>query len=489
MSGVRRALLLSTADRYFALVSNFVTVAIVSRVMTPEEVGVSVVGMAIVGFALSLREFSSPNFLIQHRQLTRLEIRGAFTAMLLVSLVIAAALAFAAPMLATYADARLAPYLYVIAAGILAELVAMPIMALLRRDMQFGKAAAVNIAGSAVGAVVTISLALLHFSYMSFAWAWLSTAVTTGALALSLSGSFWIFMPSHRGLHEMIRFGGFNGLNVMLYRAYDAVPALLIGRLLSLDAAALFSRTQMICQLPDKIFLSGAVSVVLPAFAAEARQGRSLKAPYLNALGFITVLQWPALVVLAILAHPVVNITFGHQWGGVAPLVQIAALASLFTFSFELNYPVLVSMGAVRDIVTRSLIIFPVSAVILAIASLFGLRAVAYGLLLAIPFQAFVSLQFIRRHIAIDWQEIAGAVWKSAAVTAFSALGPILLVASEGFRFELSIGEGSVAAVLAGVGWFGGLWLTRHPFLDEIARTLKVVKLPGRLPARISPTA
>src|SRR5690242_15236490 len=56
MTAVRRALLLSTADRYFTFASNFAVAAAVSRILTPAEIGVSVVGMAILGIALSVRE-------------------------------------------------------------------------------------------------------------------------------------------------------------------------------------------------------------------------------------------------------------------------------------------------------------------------------------------------------------------------------------------------------------------------------------------------
>ncbi len=168
----------------------------------------------------------------------------------------------------------------------------------------------------------------------------------------------------------------------------------------------MYSRGLTICQLPDKVFLAGAISVVLPAFSREARQGRNLKGPYLHALGLITALQWPALLVLAVIAYPVVDILLGHQWHAVAPIAQIMAIASLFSFSFELNYPVLVSIGAMRDIFRRALIVCPISAAIITLAAFHGLQAVALSLLLVIPFQALVSIQFVRRHINIRWARL-----------------------------------------------------------------------------------
>lgn len=469
MAALKNAVLLSTGDRYFALVSNFFTVALVSRLLTPEEIGVSVIGMAIVGIAMSGREFASANFLIQRQDLTREEIRSAFTVMLFLTAIITVVLFLLAPLLAgAYGEPRLVPYLRVISASLFLELAAIPILTLFRRDIAFGKVAIINICGAATATVVTCTLAFIGFSYMSFAWAWLASAMVTGLMAISLSRQFWIFKPSLSRCRDMLAFGGYNGATNLLYKAYEALPLLLLGRTLSLGAAAMFSRSLMICQIPDKVFLAGAMSVVLPAFSAEARQGRSLKRPYLNAIGLVTALQWPALLVLAVLAFPVVDVMLGHQWHAIAPLVQIIALASLFSFSFELNYPVLVAVGAMRDVFRRALIVCPISAAIIVTASFISLQAVAWSLMLVIPFQAFVSLSFIRRHIAIRWVEIGAAVWRSAVVAAIAVSGPLTVVIYNGSGFDISIAQAAIGAVLAALGWFFGLWLTNHLLLDEI---------------------
>jgi O-antigen/teichoic acid export membrane protein len=470
---IRRALLLSTSDRYFVLISNFVTIAFVSRILTPAEIGVSVVGMALVGIAMSLREFASANFLIQRQNLTRDDVRGAFTVMLIFSSLIAVALAWLAPFLShAFGEARLIPYLRVISAAFLLEIVATPILTLMKRDMAFGKIAAVNVAGAATATAVTVGLAALGFSYMSFAWAWLSSAVVTDLLALVLGRHFWIFRPSLVRWRGMLAFGGYNGATNLLYKAYEAVPLLLLGRVLALDAAAMYSRALMICQLPDKVLMGGAISVILPAFAAETRQGRSLKRPYLHALGLITAVQWPALLVLSALAYPAVDLLLGNQWHNVASLVQIAAIASLFSFSFELNYPVLVSVGAVHDIFRRALIVCPVSAIIITAAAFLGLHAVAWSLMLVIPFQAFVSLSFVRAHIGISWLEIGGAVWRSAVVALIAVAGPVGVVLFMGSGFDMAIGPALIGGVLAAAGWLSGLWLASHPLLAEVQSTL-----------------
>ena len=63
----------------------------------------------------------------------------------------------------------------------------------------------------------------------------------------------------------------------------------------------------------------------------------------------------------------------GDQWLEVVVPVQIMALALVFSSTNELNYPVLVSVGAMRDVLVRGLIAWPISALIIATASMFGL--------------------------------------------------------------------------------------------------------------------
>lgn len=478
MLSVRRALLMSTGERYFLLLSNFVTAALVSRILTPEEIGVSVIAMAVLAIAMSIREFSSSSFLIQREKLGREDIRCSFTVMFILTGIIAVFLVAASPFLAGfYGEPNLVPYFRVVAVCLFLDVFSITINALLRREMQFGKVAAISIAGAVTWSVATISLALAGFSYMSFAWAWLIGGVTGVGLAVAVRPHFWMFRPSFRNWREMVSFGGYNGAIAMLYRIFDALPLLLLGRIVSPHAAALFSRTLMIGQIPDKLVLGGAMAVVLPAFATEVRQGRDLKQRYLAAISFITVLHWPALLVLCVLAYPAVEIVLGHQWIEAVPLVQVVAIALLFSFSFELNYPVLVAMGLIRDLLIRALIVFPLSGVLLAAAVGFGgLQAAAWCMLLTMPFQAYVALSFVRRRLGLRRRDIAAAVWKSAIVSMSTAVPPLAVVWVSGSGFALSHAHAAAAALLALGGWAAGSAVTRHPVLDEIVKIFPVFR-------------
>jgi O-antigen/teichoic acid export membrane protein len=480
---VKRALFMSTAERYVLLLSNFATAALVSRILTPQEIGVSVIAMAILAVVISLREFASTGFLIQHRELGPGDIRAAFTVLFILTGIIAVFLVAASPVLARfYGEPNLVSYFRIVSVCLLLDAVYVPITSLQRREMQFGKVAAINLTAACTGSAATITLALAGFSYMSFAWGALIGSGLAACLAVVLRPHFWMFMPSLSNWRGMVAFGGYNGAIAMLYRIFDSLPLLLLGRFASPHAAALFSRTILIGQIPDKLVLGGALSVVLPAFSAEVRQGRDLKRPYLASLSHVTALHWPALLVLAVLAFPAVKLAFGSQWLEVVPLVQVVAVAYLFSFSFELNYPVLVAAGAIRDLFIRALIVFPVSGILLSLAVTYGgLQAGVLCMLVTFPFQAWVALSFVRRRLRLGYGEIATALWKSGVVAMASIAGPLAVVSVSGTGFELSLGQAFLAGLSALCGWGTALVLTRHPLFDEITKTLAAFR---RVPLR-----
>jgi O-antigen/teichoic acid export membrane protein len=325
----------------------------------------------------------------------------------------------------------------------------------------------INTSGALMQAGVAVSLALLGFSFMSIAWAYLASATTIAILALFSYRDLSIFKPCMHNWSKIIAFGGYNGANVFLYRVYESLPAIVLGRVLSVEAVALYSRSITLCQLPNNVIMGGAGSVLLPAFSAEVRNGADLRGSYLRSIEYIAALLWPAYLLLAVLAYPVVNIVLGSQWIDIVPLVQVMALASLFAISQELNYPVLVAVGGMRHVFIRSLIVWPISAVIVVTAAYQGLQAAALSWLIIIPFQALVSIHFVRNYISLTWAEIGQALTGSVVIAMLSIIGPLAVVASAG-TFEISIPAAVLSVVLSAVGWAAALWLTKHPLTNDI---------------------
>jgi O-antigen/teichoic acid export membrane protein len=481
MAGIRRAFLLASAERYLAMAINMAVVVILARLLTPAEYGLSVLGSALLAIAEAIRDFGGSSYLVQQKELTIERVRTIFTIMLLLTLAVAGALAaMAGPIAAFYATPGLENYLYLVASCFLLGPIVSPLFALLRREMAFERIAFVNVFAALVHATVAVVLASLGFSFMSFAWASLVSGVSAMLLCLCFRPDISIFRPSLSQWRDSAGFARFTTAAAVLSAVWEFFPVIVFGRILGADAVGLYSRAAMICGLPEKVLLAGVTPVALPALSARAREGHGLKSYYLGAVTYITGLQWPALIFLGLLAHPLVMILLGPQWTSVVPLVQIMAAAMLLCLPAALTNATLVAAGGVRDTLRLSLIVLPLCGTVVTLAAFQSLTAVALSMLVTLPLQAFFSAYFVRRHLGFHWRELGQAVQSSVVVAALCAIGPAtVLTGAGGFHAQPSLALAAGAAILHAVGWLAGLWVTGHPLMAELQHVGAMVGRAG----------
>ncbi|GJD50291.1 hypothetical protein OPKNFCMD_3030 [Methylobacterium crusticola] len=487
MSGVRRAVLLAAGERGLIGILTLVQTAAISRLLTPEQVGVALIGTAALQVIESLRDFGTTTYLIQQREITRESARTAFTILLLISGLLAAGLVAAAPAFAAaYGQPGLASYLLVLALALAFLPVAAPRMALMRRDLAFGALACANVAGALTFAIVVVTLALAGLGFMSVAWATVASGLATAAVATGLRPDPWMFRPCLAEWRATLRFSGYMTGTHLLNRAYELLPIFVLGRFCPVEAVGLYSRAQVISQLPERLILASVAGVVLPAFAAEGGDRGALRRAYLSGLSYVAVIQWPALVLIAMTAGPVVRLVLGEQWLAAVPLVQTMALATAIPFAAILSGPILVASGGLRDTLTSSLISLPVSGLVVVGAAAFGPAALALSLFVTLPLQVLVVMHLIRRRLDARWGEFARALRTSALVTCASAIPPAALLAGAGRGFDPGLPLAALAAAGALGGWLAGVALLGHPIYGHLRAVLGGFR-PARLRLRVAP--
>src|SRR6185295_12663963 len=136
MTSIRRALVLASLERYVVIISTFALTIIISRLLGPEEFGVSVLGNSVWAIAEAVRDAGINTYLVQQKSLTPEKIRTAFTITLLLTAVAVVALLLVAPHLAAfYGVAGLEQYMRVLTLCYALGPFVTPIFAQLRREM------------------------------------------------------------------------------------------------------------------------------------------------------------------------------------------------------------------------------------------------------------------------------------------------------------------------------------------------------------------
>lgn len=470
MNSVKRSIFFSAVERYASLLLFLVSTAILSRLLTPKEFGVyAVVGAITSVFAVSSQEFGGASYLIQKATLSQSNIRTAFTITLGLSIAVGLVLYLLGdPLEAMFGAKGLKAGIAIATLNFAITPFSMTIIALLRRDLEFGAIAASNLACNLTMVVTSIALAIMGYSYLAPIWGMIAGSSVQAAYLIGTRQDLSIFRPSLAGYPEIIRFGLYSSGVVLLNVFYNSSPQLFLARVLDLAAVGLYSRAVIMTQVFDKLVIQVVGPVIMPAICTQTSAGADLKRIYLHAISLLTVLHWPFLIFIAVMAKPIISVWLGPAWLEVVPLIRLLCVAYLSLFAACLTYPVLVASGNVRDALLSSLISLPPSLLVTFGASFLGVKALAASSLLTLPFQAAVAFYFIGRTLGLRPADFVHPIRKSGIV----ALGSGVTVAICAALVEYGL-IGPVAGILlagaaaAGV-WHATLYALQHPLLAEL---------------------
>jgi len=477
MNFIHRSILFSAVERYISVFLFLFSTAALARLLSPGEFGISaVVGALIAVTAASFQEFGGSNYLIQKASLSEANIRTAFTITLCLSCTVAILLfTVRTPLADVFGQKSVAPALAVAALNFISLPFTGTMSALLRREMQFGKLAIANLCCNFATAVVSVSLAIAHYSFMAPIWGTVAGSFCLAFSLILLRKDLRSFRLCFADSLEVLRFGVYSSGVMIINVFYNWAPQLFLARILDFAAVGLYGRAISITQVFDKLVVQVLGPVIMPALCARTREGGELRRIYLDAISLLSGIQWPFLLFLAIMARPIVSVWLGPMWMETIPLIRILCTAYVALFAACLTYPTLVVLGGIRDALISSFISLPPSLLVMFFSSFFGVEALAASTLITLPFQAATAFYFISRRLNVKPSALFRATKKSMIVTTLSSICTLLVAISIEQGFVGSVMGLIFAALLAGTSWWLGLVLTKHPLLPRMSAAAESV--------------
>lgn len=358
MSKTRRAVYLSAVARYSDMIVQFVSVMVIARLLTPEEIGIFSISIAVIALAQTLREFGLGAYVVQERELDRARIRSAFGVALVLAWTIALLIVVASGPVADFYDRDgIRDVLLILALTFLISPLGLPAQAMLIRELQFGKLYLVQLVTSSVQVAAGITLALLGFSYLSMAWASLVGGLAGIAVLSVLKPDLVFMMPSLKEWRRIAAFGGFSSRANLVGTIGVNMAELIIGRMLGFSAVAYYSRAMGLLNIFRMTVQATVLSVALPAFADQYRAGIDMRPDYGRAAALMTGLAWPFYGMLALLAQPVIRLLYGRQWDEAVVIAQILCVGGAVMAVVILGGPLLTAIGQVRANLWREIAI------------------------------------------------------------------------------------------------------------------------------------
>lgn len=483
MSKARRALAWSFSSQYLSTVLQFVTTIIISRLLTPAEVGIFSLAATFVLMGQLLRDFGSGQYIIQEKDLTDERIRAAFTVTLTSGWLVAVVVFLLAPYAATFfEEPGVEPVMHLLALNFALIPFGSITMAYLQRQLAFRRTMTVRLTSAFVGSATSIACAFAGMSYISLAWGAVAGSVAAAVMANLVRPRELPRLPGLKGIPRVLSFASQMSTSAVIGQVGPIATDMIIGKLLGAAPLGLLSRSRGVIQLFEKLVMRGLHPVLTPLFAEKHREGKRLATSYLYAVTCITGILWPFYGSLILLAPDFIYVLFGPNWMATVPLVQIASVALMLRGPVMMSNNVFIATGNISVLLRRQLVIMPVSVIVVFFAAHISLEAVV---LAGVP-------------MSLLWVFLVGSKVIQITETPLSqfgrALAPSLIVGLAStvvtglVIFALSqLGVTNSVVRLLGAGISGSLayvavlHVVKHPLASEGQAVLR--KLTGRPPA------
>lgn len=478
MSKARRALAWSFTSQYLNTVLQFATTVIISRLLTPAEIGVYSLAASFVLLGHLLRDFGSGQYIIQEQELTDDRIRAAFTVTMLSGWLVAAAVFLLAPYAAAFFEhPGVEKVMHLLAVNFALIPFGSVTMAYLQRQLRFRRNMLVRVLSSLTGSVTSVSCAFAGLSYISLAWGAVAGSVATIILANLVRPAGLPLLPGFKEIPRVLSFASLMSSSSIVTQAGPMLNDMIVGKLLGVTAVGLMSRTRGTLRLFETLVMRGVNPVLTPLFAEKHRDGHQLGTSYLYGVTCLSGVQWPFYAGLLVVSHDFINVLFGANWLAISPLIQITCIAVMLRAPTVLANHLFIGTGNVGLLLRRQLIVIPVGvASTFALSHISLMAVVLAGPPIALLWLALVLPQ-VKRIAGISWRDLLHAL-RPSAVVALASTGAVWLAVHAVNWLGV---DSSFLRLLAGASLGGGCYLlvlfkTSHPLAAEGLRAWRKLK-------------
>lgn len=457
------ALMFSAVGEYSTQVIGFVSLMILARLLTPDEIGVYAVAGTASILATELSSFGVVQYLIREKDIHEEKIRSVLGMSIIVSWGLGVLLILTAPYIAVfYEEQAIEGILWILSISFfLGPFISVP-FALWKRELQFNHISIFKITSQLVITISSISLVLLGFSYYG-----LAIGATIGMISrilitilLKPEGAVWI--PSFKLVKSMAKFGFFASLTNVFERFNESIPDLVIGKLATMADVGYFSRGFGAVLFLKKILYSAVAPVILPHYAEVKRSGRSVVEAYLRSVKLLLAFLLPAFAVASAASYPMIIGLFGGQWGSAVPIASILALWAMFVSVHSFAGSAFIVAGDEKLMFMAKLVVSVVRLALVVSAASHGIEMVAWAMVVSGIIELLINTAALKKSIGLTVSKLVIALLPILLITLVCWVTTIFIDQIIVFRETNAFHALALITVCLFTVWMLMLRLTKH---------------------------
>ena len=449
-------------------VMQFVTTAILARLLSPSDFGLLGMATIVIRFIDLFKDLGTSSAVIQQKNLSDALVNSIFWVNVFFGFLGMVILFIFSPLIAEfYQEPRVTLVLKVLSLTFVISGISILQKAILERNLAFNKLAKIELTAIVLGSIVGITLALLEFGVWSLVYQTMTVVTVTTVLLLVATRwkpkmiFSWSELQAVTGYS--LNLTGFTILNY-LYRNADY---LLIGKFLGSQALGYYTLAYRLMLYPLQNISSVIGRVMFPVFSQIQDDDKRFGIAYLKVISTIALITFPMMVGLWALSEPFILTLFGSQWQSVIWLLMILSPVGMVQ-SLQTTIGTIYRAKGRTDWMFRWSV---AETILIVIAFIIGLQWGIIGVATAYAISVFVlaypgfAIPFRLIHLKVF--DLVVAVWQPL-VASLLMLGVILGVK---FLLPTSLTNAWLLAILIPTGCIAYLlvsWLINRQQMQQL---------------------
>lgn len=408
---VRGAAILTGRNILIQAVSFFST-ALLTIFLLPSEFGVFFLVSAVINFLAYFGDIGFAAALIQKKdKLTEEDLKTVFTAQQVLVAVILITVFILTPLLQNiyHLDSSAIFLLWALGFSLLfSSLKTIPTV-LMERRLEFNKYVVPQIVETIVFNITAVLLAGMGFGVTSYTVAVVLRGFS--GLIITYTVQPWIpsFSFSKQAFKSILKFGVPYQANTLLAMVKDDGIILFLGGILGPSGIGLLGWAQKWAYSPLRFFMDQVIKVTFPAFSRLQDQKQELSNAVSKSIFFVSILVFPSLAMLNLLAPTLVEIIPKYtKWNpALTALLFISVTSALASVTTPLTNT-LNAIGKI-SITFRLMIMWTVTTwfVVPFLTIKYGLNGAAFGFTI-VGLTSILALFIISKYVSINYIQSVG---------------------------------------------------------------------------------
>lgn len=324
----------TSASAIFKGLLQIIQLAVLARLLTPEDFGLMAMVMVVLGFATLLADLGLNSAYIQRQEVSHSQRSSLFWANLGMSASLMLLLIAFSPLLANFfGDERLTPLLMLSATIFTLNALGQQIRANAEKTLDFKPLVLTEISAASLGFIIAIGCAWLGFGVYALVYGSITTAFLSSLLAWLFINKGW-HPKFYCSLHDVKSFLGFGGAVVgnNIVNQFNASMDILIGgRLLGATQLGLYSLPRNLVLQIQSLINPIITRVGFPLIAQIQHDIPKVRSVYLQTINLTASVNAPIYLGFAFFVPEVVQVLFGgNNWTGSVELLRLLAIWGLF---------------------------------------------------------------------------------------------------------------------------------------------------------------